>query len=196
MRPKVNGELRYARNKFSTYISKEFNENPQLQDSDLYIRNPYYLSVAVPVPLIRNNRVYWALNVGYPVLGSDITVPLGSDIYGTANLGWADGEIILQKKVLQSQSAGLAIGGFFRTERRGLEIDGNELGPTLIFEPLFDLLSADKVFYNNTIGPRFNGFLNLNEQSYIQLRLAPTYSLTYQKPMINFGVTITLAPNQ
>jgi len=196
MRPRVNGELEHAKDKFASYISQEFDKTNGLEKSDLYIRNPYYFSLAIPVSLIKKENIYWAFNIGYPVWGSDVTVPLGGDIYGTANLGWGDGEFILQKKVFQSRSMGLAIGGYYRTERRGFEIDGNELGPSLIFDPLFDLFSADKVFYNHMIGPRLNGFVSINSQSHIQFRLAPAYSLTIQKPMVNIGITIQLTPGQ
>lgn len=194
-RPKSNAELDYAKEKFSSYINKELAEHSTLSNDNLKIRNPYYLSMAFPVYLLEKENIHWTLNTGMPVLGTDITVDLGSQTYVTANLGFLDGEIILQKKVLQNKTIGIAIGGYYRTERRGFEITGNEIGSAIFFEAMYDALSADRIFYNRIAGGRVNGYVSLGNDSFLLIRAAPGYAFNLRKPVINMAITVQLAIN-
>lgn len=190
------GELKYAKTKFAPFIAKEFDENPNLTTDDLTIRNPYYFSLSLPVSLIQKPAFYWSMNVGYPVLSTDITVNLGKGVYSTANLGVAGGEFILQKKLLHTdEQLGIAIGGYYRAERRGFEITSNEVGPSLVIGPIVDMLAADRIFYTHTIGPRLNSLIPLNDHSFIHARIAPGYSITLKEAVFNVGFTLQLSTN-
>lgn len=192
-RPIVDAELQYAKRKFTSYIQTELENNPHLNNDDLVIRNPYYFSISAPLSLIENSTLSWALSAGYPVLNTDVTINLGHKFYSTATVGFGDGEIILQKKILDSDAMGVALGGYYRAERRGFEIKGNQTGPSMIFGPIIDGLSADRIFYTHTIGPRVNSLIPLNESSFLHIRIAPGYSITLQEPVLNFGITMQLA---
>ncbi|GEM_PF-1043891 len=189
-----SGELAYAKRKFSSYIDHQFEQFPHLTKDDLSIRNPYYFSIAVPVPIIEKPDAYWSMNVGFPVLSTDITVDLGNNFYSTATFGIADGELIVQKKLLHTEKQlGLAMGGYYRAERRGFEITSNEAG--LVIGPIIDWITADRIFYTHTIGPRLNGLIPLNDHSFIQARIAPGYSITLERAVLNFGFTLQLSTN-
>ena len=192
-RPIIDAELQYAKRTFASYITTEFEKHPELNSDDLIIRNPYYFSISAPVSLLHSPRFSWAMNVGYPVLSTDLTVDLGKKFFATTTLGVGDGEVIIQKKLLDSNDAGIALGGYYRAERRGVEIEGNHTGPSLILGPIIDGLSADRIFYTHTIGPRLNSLIPLNRRSFLHIRIAPGYSITLQQPVLNFGITMQLA---
>lgn len=192
-RPIIDDELQYARRSFDSYIRAELQQHPELNSDDLVIRNPYYFSISAPVSLIHNPRFSWAMNVGYPVLSTDITVDLGKRFFATTSLGIGDGEVIIQKKLLDSNEIGIALGSYYRAERRGFEIEGNHTGPSLILGPIIDGLSADRIFYTHTIGLRLNSLIPLNSRSFLHIRIAPGYSMTLQQPVLNFGITMKLA---
>ena len=192
-RPIIDAELKYARKTFASYITTEFEQHPELNSDDLIIRNPYYFSISAPVSLNHSPRFSWAINIGYPVLSTDLTVDLGKKFFATATLGIGDGEVIIQKKLLDSNDIGIALGSYYRAERRGFEIQGNHSGPSLILGPIIDGLSADRIFYTHTIGPRLNSLIPLNRRSFLHIRIAPGYSMTLQQPVLNFGITMQLA---
>lgn len=136
------------------------------------------------------------MNAGYPVLSTDVTINMGNSFYSTVNLGIADGELILQKKLLHTdEQLGLAVGGYYRAERRGFEITSNEIGPSFVIGPIVDMLAADRIFYTHTIGPRLNGLIPLNDHSFIHARIAPGYSITLEEAVLNFGFTLQLSTN-
>lgn len=193
-RPVIDAELQYARKTFASYITTEFEQHPELNSDDLIIRNPYYFSISTPVSLIHSPRFSWAINVGYPVLTTDLTVDIGRKFFATTTFGIGDGEVIIQKKLLDSNEIGIALGSYYRAERRGFEIEGNQTGPSLFLGPILDGLSADRIFYTHTFGLRLNSLIPLNRHSFLHLRIAPGYSMTLQQPVLNFGITMQLTP--
>lgn len=98
---------------------QKLSETNNLTEDNIVVRNPNYLSLGIPITLINRDNLRWALNVSLPVLGMDVTPNLAPRTYLTANLGFADGELIIQQKLTQTETGGLALGGFYRAERRG-----------------------------------------------------------------------------
>lgn len=189
--PRGSAELDYAKDKYAPFIEEKLSGSNNLTEENLVIRNPHYFSLGIPITLMNHKKVRWALNVGFPVLGMDATTPIGDQTYLTVNLGFGDGELIIQQKLTQTQTGGLALGGFYRTERRGFEITEDELS-IVPFVPLADALSADRTFYNHILGARVNGFLNLGSGSFLQLRAAPGYAVNLKQPILNFSLSINL----
>lgn len=56
-RPPV-GELQYAKSRFASYIAEEFDENHNLTQDHLTIRNPYYFSLSLPISLVEKPGIY------------------------------------------------------------------------------------------------------------------------------------------
>jgi hypothetical protein len=186
--PRMDAELEYAKRKFAGYIRSELERNPSLSEEDVVIRNPYYLSLAFPILLLETPDVKWNLNFGTLALGSDLTARLRGDTFLTVNLGYGDGELIIQHKVVDRADIGVALGGFYRTERRGLEIWGNELDPSIIFGALADVATLDRVFYNHLLGGRAFVFIPVSEATYAHCVISPAYALNLNRHVLNIGI--------
>ncbi len=186
-RPKVNAELEYAKDKFSSFIQKKLENNININEEDLRIRNSYQLSIALPILLIDKEDVQLAASYGLFVLGVDATFRLYEETFLTANMGWLEGEIIVQHKIINTQKLGLAVGGYYRIERRGFEIRDGGFGA--IFAPF---LGPDKIFYNKIAGLRLNGYWSVGDNSFLHFVVAPGHAFNLQASVLNLGLGITL----
>ncbi len=192
-RPKVNAELGYAKDKFADFIHERSKQDSAFTEDDLRIRNPYNLSIAASKLIVSTKNIQWAVTMGFFVLGTDITARLFPETFITANVGYLEGELILQQKVLEKDNIELALGAFYRVEQRGFEIEGTgPVGLGAILGVAFDPFFADKIFYNKIAGLRFNGFWSIGNDSYLHFMVAPGYAFNLNVPVLDMGLGIQL----
>ena len=188
----LSNELSYAKDKFARYV-EEKKQEPGIQDEDFMVPNTHNTAVSLPVFLGRSSNVAWAGSVGLPVLGIDLTTKLFDDTFITANIHYLSGELIVQRKVLQNDKIGIAVGPHFRIQRRWLQVIE---GPDESFgiSTIISALSPEKTFYNSTVGARASLHIPVSEKMYLHGVVAPGYVTNHQQVTLNFGLSLQYYP--
>lgn len=188
VRPELQNELHYAKEKFAGFIEEKRREST-IDDNDFEIAGPLNLAFAIPVPLKRTSDFALSGNIGLPVLGLDMTYRAFDNTYLTANLSYLSGEVIAQQRLFMNENIGLALGTHYRLQRRWLrapEWPDESFGLSAIIS----LLKPARVFYNHTLGLRSVIYLPVSKNTYLHVVAAPGYVVNLDEFTINLGLTL------
>ena len=188
VRPKLQGELGYAKEKFAGFIVEKIQE-PDIEDEDFEIAAPLNLAFAVPLPIKRSQDFAVSGNIGLPVLGLDMTYRAFENTYFTANISYLSGELIAQRRLLLNENIGIALGTQYRLQRRWLRVLE---GPDEIFglSTIISLVKPARVFYNHTFGLRSVIYLPVSENTYLHVVAAPGYDANLNEFTFNMGLSL------
>lgn len=188
VRPQLQNELPYAKEKFSGFI-EEKKQEPDIEDNDFQIAGPLNLALAMPLPFKRTPNFAISGNIGIPVLGVDMTYRAFENTYLTANFSYLSGELIAQQRLFMNEKIGLALGMHYRFQRRWLRVlEGPD--ETFGLSTIFSLLKPAKVFYNHTIGLRTVIYLPVAENTYLHMVAAPGYVANLDEFTLNLGLSL------
>lgn len=189
-RPVLHGELAYAKKKFASFVRKKKQE-PDIQDGDFEIPDPYNLAIALPMVLKQSPTFSLAGKMGVPVLGADMTAKILKDTYLTTNVSWLSGELIWQWRLLDNKHIGLAVGPNLRLQRRWLRVVE---GPDESFgiSTIISVLTPARIFYNKTVGLRSVIYVPIAEGSFLHAVIAPGYVTNLHLFTINAGLSMRI----
>ncbi len=188
VRPKLHGELDYAKKKFADFV-QEKKQEPDIDDGSFEIASPLNLAAAVPIPLKRSSSFALSSNIGFPVLGIDMTVETFKNTFFTANISYLSGEIIAQQRLLNRKDIGMAIGPHYRLQRRWLRVIE---GPDESFgiSTIVSLLTPARTYYNHTVGIRSVIYLPVTKDTFLHIVVAPGYATNVDEFTINLGLSL------
>jgi hypothetical protein len=164
--------------KEQTYIVNKFAEG----QGNPTVFNPNKFTAAFSFRLLQTEHTALQLQLGIPVLGFDLTTRLFDKTYITANLGIATGELILQRKLIDHKSLGLAAGLYYAGKRRYVMLNEGE--------SFLSLVVPQETFYNHHIGLRSVLNIQSSDRSYIHLFITPSYVANLQVFALNAGMAI------
>lgn len=188
VRPKLREELDYAKEKFAAFV-QEKKQEPDIDDERFEIASPLNLAVALPIPLKRSSSFALSGNVGFPVLGVDMTVQTFKNTFITANLSYLSGEVIAQQRLFNRKDIGIAIGPHYRLQRRWLRvIEGPD--ETFGISTIMSLIIPARTYYNHTVGIRTVIYLPVSENTFLHVVAAPGYVTNLGEFTFNMGLSL------
>lgn len=188
VRPKLHKELDYAKDKFEAFVQEKMQE-PDIGDEDFEIASPLNLAVALPIPIKQSSSFALSGNVGLPVLGVDMTVQTFKNTFITTNLSYLSGEVIAQQRLLKRKDIGIAMGAYYRLQRRWLRVIE---GPDESFgiSTIISLITPARTYYNHTVGLRSVIYLPVSEDTFLHIVAAPGYVANLKEFTLNLGLSL------